>query len=59
MKSPCTARVFRLFDLFWVGEYQVRDIDGVWTNWTRFARTLTVSVPDIHEVVEVRSRLYE
>ena len=44
-------------DLFWVGEYQVRVIDGVWTNWTRFASTLTVNVPDTYEVVEVRSRL--
>lgn len=44
-------------DLFWVGEYQVRVIDGVWTNWTRFSSTLTVTVPDVYEVVEVRSRL--
>jgi hypothetical protein len=43
-------------DVFRVGEYQVRVIDGVWTAWTR-ASTLTVNVPDTYQVVEVRSRL--
>jgi len=44
-------------DLFWVGEYQVMVVGGVWTNWVRFASTLTETVPDVYEVVEVRSRL--
>ncbi len=44
-------------DLYWVGEYQVRVVDGVWTSWTRFASTLTETVLDTYEVVEVRSRL--
>lgn len=44
-------------DLLWVGEYQVRVIDGVWTNWIRFASTLSENVPDTYEVVEIRSRL--
>lgn len=44
-------------ELFWVGEYQVMVPGGVWTNWVRFASTLTETVPDIYEVVEVRSRL--
>jgi hypothetical protein len=44
-------------DLLWVGEYQVRVINGVWTGWIRFASTLEENVPDTYEVVEVRSRL--
>jgi hypothetical protein len=44
-------------DLLWVGEYQVRVINGVWTGWIRFASTLSETVPDTYEVVEVRSRL--
>jgi hypothetical protein len=44
-------------NLLWVGEYQVRVIDGVWTGWVRFASTLPESFPDTYVVVEVRSRL--
>ena len=44
-------------NLLWVGEYQVRVIDGVWTNWARFASTLDVIATESYEVVEVRSRL--
>jgi hypothetical protein len=44
-------------DLLWVGEYQVTVVGGVWTNWTRFASTLSETVPDTYEVDEVRSRL--
>jgi hypothetical protein len=44
-------------DLLWVGEYQVAVVGGVWTIWTRFASTLTETVPDTYEVDEVRSRL--
>ncbi|MGI8516349.1 MAG: hypothetical protein ACR2NT_14705 [Acidimicrobiia bacterium] len=44
-------------DLLWVGEYQVTVVDGVWTNWTRFASTLAETIPDTYEVVEVRSNL--
>lgn len=44
-------------NLLWVGEYQVRVIDGVWTNWARFGSTLDVAASDTYEVVEVRSRL--
>jgi hypothetical protein len=44
-------------DLLWVGEYQVSVVGGVWTDWARFASTLTESVSDTYVVVEVRSRL--
>jgi len=41
----------------WGAEYHVRVVDGVWTNWVRFASTPAEKVPDTYEVVEVRSRL--
>ena len=44
-------------ELFWVGEYQVRVIAGVWTGWARFSSTLTETFPSTYEVVEVRSKL--
>lgn len=44
-------------ELFWVGEYQVRVVTGVWTQWARFSSTLTENYPDTYEVVEVRSKL--
>jgi hypothetical protein len=44
-------------ELFWVGEYQVRVLAGVWTDWARFSSTLTEAFPDTYEVVEVRSKL--
>ena len=44
-------------ELYWVGEYQVRVIAGVWTGWARFASTLAEVYPNSYEVVEVRSKL--
>ena len=44
-------------DLLWVGEYQITVIGGVWTDWARFASTLTETISDTYEVFEVRSRL--
>jgi hypothetical protein len=44
----------------WVGEYRISVPSvggGVWTSWGRFTSTLTETVTDIYEVVEVRSKL--
>ncbi|GBE23065.1 MAG TPA: hypothetical protein ENH00_06035 [Actinobacteria bacterium] len=44
-------------EVYWVGEYRVRVIAGVWTGWARLASTLTEVYPGRYEVVEVRSKL--
>lgn len=44
-------------ELYWVGEYQISLLAGVWTGWARFGSTLTEMFPDTYEVVEVRSQL--
>ncbi len=44
----------------WVGEYRMAVPSpggGVWTSWGRFTSTLTETVTDTYEVVEVRSKL--
>jgi hypothetical protein len=44
-------------ELFWVGQYQISLLAGVWSDWARFSTTLTEVFPDTYEVVEVRSEL--
>lgn len=44
-------------ELYWVGEYQISLLAGVWTGWARFGSTLAEVFSATYEVVEVRSHL--